>query len=790
MSKPQRENRIVPPSNKLAVHKSRKRLNVDSAQHEMNHPHHHIPITSSSLAALSSPTNGGDDSHGFDDDSYEVASESGSKRARANVEGKPITTQVHPPSRVLHVRSLPTFTTEQELCTLLKPYGTIERCFITHHNKQAFIQLSNLEEAESIVAHSSSPPGFTLRGRQIFLQFSARKEVVTPAPVTATSSSSHHSSSSASSRDHHHTNSNTASSSSSAAGHPPSSSTGPSSHHSHDPSQSQPPQSHSTPNRILLLSVTNLRVNVTLDHIHQICKPSGRVCKIITFHKGHVFKALVQFDTIESAINAKSSLDGKDIYSGCCHMSVGYSSLTDLKITNTGPKARDFTKEENSFTNSTTEAVATQAFRLQQQQHQQQAQQQQQQMMLMNGYYAAPAGALNPYGLMAPNPYAIGYASPYPSPYGASTYTSVLAPQPVPSIAPSSIPPSGTVIGSNPSAFIAAAAAAAASHGVPSQSNPLVPSSSLPSATLPSTSGCVLIVSGLPVTSEITPDSLFTLFSVFGDVLRVKILFAKRDTAMIQYSTHPSCLLAIQMLHQLSLGGEKPLNVSLSKHETISMPKSTTATTTGDGGSSASSANAPAIDEASTLTQDFTTSKQHRYRGKLPMNTKNIHPPSQVLHVANLPDGLTEDELRTIFGHTQSQPIEIQFFTTDPHMAYVKLPTVRDAVMALMRTHNHRVGGRSIRVSFSGKDVQAFDTQQQQSKHSNSASTGHHSTNLSFNSQPMSTANSVPTSPTSSSARSIATTSVSNSDESPVNDDMSMEMNQEDVHGRTNENGL
>ena len=45
--------------------------------------------------------------------------------------------------------------------------------------------------------------------------------------------------------------------------------------------------------------------------------------------------------------------------------------------------------------------------------------------------------------------------------------------------------------------------------------------------------GCVLIVSNLEET-RVTPDVLFTLFGVYGDVLRVKILFAKKDTALIQ----------------------------------------------------------------------------------------------------------------------------------------------------------------------------------------------------------------------------------------------------------------
>jgi hypothetical protein len=53
-------------------------------------------------------------------------------------------------------------------------------------------------------------------------------------------------------------------------------------------------QESSTPNSVVLLTVTNLRVPVTLDHIHAICKGSGGVvARIVTFMKQQAFKALV-----------------------------------------------------------------------------------------------------------------------------------------------------------------------------------------------------------------------------------------------------------------------------------------------------------------------------------------------------------------------------------------------------------------------------------------------------------------------------------------------------------------
>lgn len=84
----------------------------------------------------------------------ESSSDFSSKRAR-NPEGVPINTsgvrgqpgsyqsQGNPPGLVLHVRSLPTFTSEEELIALLAPFAVqgsntpaVVRAFITQHNHQ------------------------------------------------------------------------------------------------------------------------------------------------------------------------------------------------------------------------------------------------------------------------------------------------------------------------------------------------------------------------------------------------------------------------------------------------------------------------------------------------------------------------------------------------------------------------------------------------------------------------------------------------------------------------------
>ncbi len=59
---------------------------------------------------------------------------------------------------------------------------------------------------------------------------------------------------------------------------------------------------------------------------------------------------------------------------------------------------------------------------------------------------------------------------------------------------------------------------------------------------------------------------------VYGDVIRVKILFNKKDTALIQMAEPTQAHLAISNLDRTRLYG-KTLRVNSSKHTVVQMPK-------------------------------------------------------------------------------------------------------------------------------------------------------------------------------------------------------------------------
>lgn len=331
---------------------------------------------------------------------------------------------------------------------------------------------------------------------------------------------------------------------------------------------------------------------MTLDNIHQIFKPYGDVLKIITFTKADTFQALVQLGTVESAVNAKLFLEGKDMFQGCCHLRIGFSKRTNLVVRQNNAKSQDFTlgmPQQGQFGQIGQPPMG----------------------------YGAPQNMGGPMGGMG-------------MPMGGAQ-----------------MPSMGSVGGKSP----------------------------------------VVIVNKLnPETTDV--DVLFTLFGVYGDVLRVKILYNKRDTALIQFASSQQAANAQANLDGCLLHGSE-IAVRSSKHFDVKLPR--------DDGK----------DEGPKLTQDFSGSDLHRFKRKNFINPKNVNAPSQVLHVANLHDNADEAEIAELFASVQdpaSQKPVVEFFKSNRKMGYVCMASVGDAVNALVTLHNHNLGGYPVRVSFSHKD--------------------------------------------------------------------------------------
>lgn len=424
------------------------------------------------------------------------------------------------PSKVLHVRGIPNMTTEAELSALVAPFGGASKVFILPQKHQAFVQMDSVEAANAVLQQLElSQP--SIRSKEIYFQFSSRQEV-------------------------------SASGIGGVGGTVP------------------PPMTDGgEPNSILLISVTNVTLPVTMDNVVQVCKPYGQVLRVISFPKGLDFQALVQMQDAAQAASAKMYLDGKDMFQGCCHLRVSFSNRQTLVVKQNNHTQRDFTMNGGMLEQS------------------------------MGG--------------------------------GAGLFDNQ--------------PQMGMSLG--------------AGLGSP-----------------------VVLVSRMPA-DQISPDVLFNLFGVYGDVIRVKILYNKRDQAMIQFNSPQQAQHAVQHLNGCSLYGHA-ISVAASKNMDVKVPRSD-------------------IEDGKDLTKDFTGSEHHRFKRKTFVNLKNVIGPSQVLHVANLHDAATEEELRDMFSQ-HSEVKGVEFFKQTRKMAYVAMSSVDQGVSALIAMHNSILGGYPIRVSFSNKE--------------------------------------------------------------------------------------
>uniref|UniRef100_A0A7N4V1R6 Polypyrimidine tract-binding protein 1 n=2 Tax=Dasyuridae TaxID=9277 RepID=A0A7N4V1R6_SARHA len=194
----------------------------------------------------------------------------------------------------------------------------------------------------------------------------------------------------------------------------------------------------------------------------------------------------------------------------------------------------------------------------------------------------------------------------------------------------------------------------------------------------------VLLVSNLNP-ERVTPQCLFILFGVYGDVQRVKILFNKKENALVQMADGNQAQLAMSHLNGQKLHG-KPIRITLSKHQTVQLPR--------EG------------QEDQGLTKDYGNSPLHRFKKPGSKNFQNIFPPSATLHLSNIPPSISEDDLKMLFSSNGGMVKGFKFFQKDRKMALIQMGSVEEAIQSLIDLHNHDLGeNHHLRVSFSKSTI-------------------------------------------------------------------------------------
>ncbi|XP_071207649.1 polypyrimidine tract-binding protein 3 isoform X5 [Salvelinus alpinus] len=377
---------------------------------------------------------------------------------------------------------------------------------------------------------------------------------------------------------------------------------------------------------VLRIIVENLFYPVSLEVLHQIFSKFGTVLKIITFTKNNQFQALLQYADPMNAHHAKVTLDGQNIYNACCTLRVEFSKLTSLNVKYNNDKSRDFTRLDlpSGDGQPTMDPAMTAAF-------------------------GAPGIISSPYAGAAGFCPTIGFAQAVGPPFDLL----------------SCVPPGLSM------------------HTMAGM-GPLVSGRMTLHGMAPTAVHSVLLVSNLNPDS-ISPHELFILFGVYGDVHRVKILFNKKENALIQMADATQAQLAMSHLNGQRLHG-KVIRVTISKHQTVQLPR--------EG------------QEDQGLTKDFSGSPLHRFKKPGSKNFQNIFPPSATLHLSNIPPSITDDILKDLFSGTGYIVKAFKFFQKDRKMALIQLGSVEEAIQALIDLHNHDLGeNHHLRVSFSKSTI-------------------------------------------------------------------------------------
>uniref|UniRef100_A0A8C9IKF2 RRM domain-containing protein n=1 Tax=Piliocolobus tephrosceles TaxID=591936 RepID=A0A8C9IKF2_9PRIM len=155
------------------------------------------------------------------------------------------------------------------------------------------------------------------------------------------------------------------------------------------------------------------------------------------------------------------------------------------------------------------------------------------------------------------------------------------------------------------------------------------------------------------------PQSLFILFSNYGYVQRVKILFNKKENALLKMADDNQAQPAMSHLNWHNL-------ITPSKHQNVQLPRKGR--------------------KDQGLTKDYGNSALHRFK-----NFQNIFLPSATVHLSNIPPSVSEEYLKVLSSSHGGAIKRLKFFQKDRKMALIQIRCVEEAVQAPVDLHNHHV---------------------------------------------------------------------------------------------------
>ncbi|XP_058964014.1 heterogeneous nuclear ribonucleoprotein L-like isoform X1 [Pocillopora verrucosa] len=541
-----------------------------------------------------------------------------------------------PPSRVIHCRAVADGCKETDLINVLQPFGKITYVTLLPKIRQALVEFEDIDSAVALVSFSQSNT-LTVLGRQMFVNYSKSQEIKRDKVLNGESNGA-----------------------------------------------------SSEASNILLLTIINPLHPITVKVLHKICSPHGKVLRIVIFHKNGL-QALVEFDNVEAAQRALATLNGQDIYAGCCTLKIDYSKKAKkLNVFKNDDETWDYTGALNNNSGIPSKTALLGSGLLSaisgNDASETQLSSSPPNTVTLNGVNGSPISISNE---------AIARAAQFP------TVQSILAKVASLHGNPPKSPTSGSnspvenvvkklgILGSSPYQ-LPQGGLLGALPGLAQQQQQM---NGISSALNAGGTGCVLMVYGLNA-EKMNCERIFNLFCLYGNVVKVKFLTNKLGAAMVQMSDKVASEMIIRNLSGAVLFDSK-INIIFSKHPFIA--DSSVVTTLPDGTPSS---------------MNFADNRNNRFK-YLPegQSLKNRYqPPTRMLHFFNAPPNCTVETLKEVFITAGSlSPLKGTFFSkanAKSSAGLLEMPDIRSAMEALTLTNHFTInppggGSYTLKLAFS-----------------------------------------------------------------------------------------
>ncbi|KAK9678722.1 hypothetical protein RND81_11G229300 [Saponaria officinalis] len=183
---------------------------------------------------------------------------------------------------------------------------------------------------------------------------------------------------------------------------------------------------------------------------------------------------------------------------------------------------------------------------------------------------------------------------------------------------------------------------------------------------------CTVIVSNLNP-DKIDEDKLFNLFSLYGNIVRIKLLRSKPDHALVEMADGFQAELAVHFLKGALLFGKR-IEVNYSKYSNIT---------------------------PSAETRDFQNSNLNRFNRTTAKSYRYCCSPTKMIHLSSLPEDVSEDEIVELLEEHGPIMSTKLFEVNGKKQALVLFETEEEATEALVCKHATPFCGSVVRISFS-----------------------------------------------------------------------------------------